>query len=858
MTHLPGWQRALSAIAALKIAIGIGAVMVILAVDPAAVEPRHWLMLAHTAVYAGTAWVLMVGGARDRRALLLGMAFVLTASVFADTLWRPWQGRSGTLLLAAQAFFVLQVDSFTPYFLWRFVGQFPRGPDFGMRYHVVRIAARISAVVGVALFALNLLRLEPLAQLTPQRVLDVAHHFSRTTSGAGYWRLWFALALPVLVLLWTGRAKAAPDERRRVAMLTLGLAVCIGPTFVWVFAAEMWPAFRVAVPLRVVGFVIYPLLLVLPLWTTYVVRVHHALDVRLVARHAVQYALARQTALLLSMVPFLVLVFEIYEHRTMRVAELLDGPIGVTVVVLAGLSVAALRGRRATLEWLDRRYFREQYDARTILSELVERCRSARSRGELAGVLRSQIGSALHSESTHLLVFEEHADAFVSSDADLVPLETSRALLRIAELQDGAFDTDLEMHETAVSELPEEDRAWLADCGAKLGLPLKRPDGVLIGLLLLGERKSELPYTDEDRRWLGAVGAAAALGLNSVLADDVRRSGEPVATKEAVVAVECVRCGSVYPALRSRCERCEGTLEPTGLPLIVAGKFRLIQRIGDGAMGVVYRGIDVQLSRAVAIKTLPRLQAAAASRLRREARVIASVSHPSLASIYGVESWRGMPMLVLEHLPGGTLADRLAKGPIPSAEVLQIGVTLADALAAVHRAGILHRDVKPSNIGFTADGSPKLLDFGVSRLLGRAAQENPGDSSDRIDVRSALAETHEDLRQTTTADGRVVGTPLYLSPEALRAERPEPSFDLWGLCVVLFEAMAGRHPFGELTVSEVMLRISHSDLPDIRDYLPGADPALSAFFQRVFSSSPAHRAPSAEALRGQLTELLAR
>lgn len=214
-------------------------------------------------------------------------------------------------------------------------------------------------------------------------------------------------------------------------------------------------------------------------------------------------------------------------------------------------------------------------------------------------------------------------------------------------------------------------------------------------------------------------------------------------------------------------------------------------------------------------------------------------------------------MLVLELLPGGTLANRITQGPMPSAEALQMGVALADALAAVHRAGILHRDVKPSNIGFSADGIPKLLDFGVSRLLGRAAGETPGDRLPSLELQQALAESSDAMRATTTTvDGRVVGTPLYLSPEALNAAHPDPSFDLWSLCVVLYEAIAGRHPIQARSMSELMWRISTCNLPDISEALPGADPRLSEFFRRAFATDRAERPASAEALRRELTSLL--
>jgi serine/threonine protein kinase len=313
----------------------------------------------------------------------------------------------------------------------------------------------------------------------------------------------------------------------------------------------------------------------------------------------------------------------------------------------------------------------------------------------------------------------------------------------------------------------------------------------------------------------------------------------------------------VYQARRTRCERCEGPLQYANVPTMVAGKFRIVERLGDGAMGVVYRALDVELSRAVAIKTLPFLNAAAASRLRREARVLASVSHPNLAAIYGVESWRGMPMLVLELLSGGTLAARATRGPVPSAEALHYGLSLSDALEVVHRAGILHRDVKPNNIGFSGDGVPKLLDFGVSRLLRSAQREPPTDSDERAAMRNAI-DASRDAEGTTTVDGHLVGTPLYLSPEALDAAAPSPAFDIWALCMVLYEIIAGQHPLLAPSIAEVFARIGRCDVPDIRAFLPGADPALAEFFRRAFSPRRAERPETARALQSELRALLSR
>ena len=161
--------------------------------------------------------------------------------------------------------------------------------------------------------------------------------------------------------------------------------------------------------------------------------------------------------------------------------------------------------------------------------------------------------------------------------------------------------------------------------------------------------------------------------------------------------------------------------------------------------------------------------------LKPEAWAMATVAHPAVAQIYVVESWRGRPFLVVEFLAGGTLADRLRRGPVPAPRAVSVTANLADALAELHRAGYLHGDIKPSNIGFTANGSPKLLDFGLARR---------------------------------TNDATVVGGTLrYLSPEVLDGRPAGEADDIWALCVVLYEMTSGRYPFEGAGIDEVTDRI---------------------------------------------------
>jgi serine/threonine protein kinase len=268
-------------------------------------------------------------------------------------------------------------------------------------------------------------------------------------------------------------------------------------------------------------------------------------------------------------------------------------------------------------------------------------------------------------------------------------------------------------------------------------------------------------------------------------------------------------------------------------------------------MGVVYRAEDLALGRQVAVKTLPRMSVRQSTRLRREARAIAAVDHPNLAMIYAVESFQRLPLLIFEYLGGGTLAHRIGRGRMPIEESARLGLRIADVVDAIHNAGILHRDIKPSNIGFSEKGVPKLLDFGLAKLL-LSAQEGA------VEPAPPLADVA--LDRTSVALSRrgrsIVGTPLYLSPEALRGADPDPSFDLWSLCVVLYEAGTGRHPFRADTAEQTIARILSCAFRSLDETLPGAPDELRRFFAAAFSRRASRRPGSVEELSSLLEGLI--
>jgi serine/threonine protein kinase/tetratricopeptide (TPR) repeat protein len=271
------------------------------------------------------------------------------------------------------------------------------------------------------------------------------------------------------------------------------------------------------------------------------------------------------------------------------------------------------------------------------------------------------------------------------------------------------------------------------------------------------------------------------------------------------------------------------------------GRYRIVERLGEGGMGVVFRAEDPRLERDVALKVLKPdalHDEDSKHRFRLEARALSRLLHPNIATLFDFDSDRGVDFLVLEFVPGESLARTLANGPLPETRARAIALDVTEGLQSAHEKGIVHRDLKPGNIVITPRGRAKVLDFGLARVM-------PGAG---------------DLTQSATASGpsALVGTVPYMSPEQVRDGRVDASSDLYALGALLFEMTTGRRPFGGDDVVSLLYQIAHEPAPLLRAISPGLSAELERVVARCLEKEPLRRFSDAgallRALRGESSD----
>ena len=652
----------------------------------------------------------------------------------------------------------------------------------------------------------------------------------------------------IVALVMNYRRLGAITERRRVRVLVAGsVAGWIG--VVWgtylVFAAEVSPTllFFLLIAQAVV-------ILMFPLSFAYAILRHRLFDIRLIVRQGLRYALARRVIVSVAPVMAAALVLDLLAHGDEPLAAVL-GRRGWIYALLGGLALASHRESHGWLESLDRRFFRERYDARRLLLEVVDEVRQAESLERVAPRVVASLEAALHPEFVVLLAADPHlsdyhalASAPAGQEVATLPAESKlmdllRLLGRPLSVSPGSLS----------DELPAEEVEVLRAAGIELLVPIATVPEAGEAILALGGKRSEEPYTREDRDLLMAVAGGLALVIErrvqaapipATAREALAECPIPAAAREALA--ECPRCGTCYDAGTGRCVQDGSSLVAGTLPRLLADRYLLERRLGSGGMGTVYEASDTALARLVAVKVISddRVERAkAAERFRREARVLAAFAHPNVVRLYdfGLEVG-ARAFLVMEKLVGRDLAAEMrACGRMDSGRMFEILTGVCAALQAAHSRELVHRDLKPANIFLaqTETGEiPKVLDFGLAKFR--------------------PLYTGEPVSETATRG--LVGTPRYMAPEQLIGGLAHPSWDLWALGVVAYEMLCDAYPFAGADPSSWQAAMREGRITPVGTHVLQAPARCQAFFEEALAAERSRRPASATAFLARLDRAL--
>src|SRR6516162_2671900 len=488
------------------------------------------------------------------------------------------------------------------------------------------------------------------------------------------------------------------NERRRLRVLVLGSAAGTISTLPFLVAGAVKgfaSTFLQSLPVHIVSLIFF---LAVPVSFAHAILRHRLFDIRLMVRQGLQYALAR--GIVRCILPGLALIFviDLFVHRSQPLILILSAR-GWIYSLLAGLGLLVYFRRRSWLEAIDRRFFREHYDAQRLLREVVEEVRGAASFERVAPRVGARIEAALHPEFVALLVRDPREPTYRTIAAAPVgqappSLIAESKLVSLMRVLGKLLDISSAESSWLSQQLPHEETDFVRQARIDLLTPIAMSLERKEALLALGQKRSEEPYTQEDQNLLVAIAASLALLLE-------RPTAAPLRVSNAFE--ECPQCGECYDTGSVNCAQEGADLVPVGLPRLLTGRYLLRRRRGKGGMGTVYEALDTALDRRVAVKVVRddlTSSPLAAERFRQEARVAASFTHPNVVTVYdfGLVA-NARAFLVMEFLEGVTLREELRKhARFTTSRTLDILRGVCTAIECAHRRQLVHRDLKPENI----------------------------------------------------------------------------------------------------------------------------------------------------------------
>jgi eukaryotic-like serine/threonine-protein kinase len=804
---------------------------------------RHLGMIVQLIVFTSGALVLFILRSYDLSAGLCVLALALSAvagggPLFGTESYVPLAGPILTIFSWIASPFAFPMIALA---ILYFPAKSPLLARYPLLHAVPLLAAApmILPALGTALFLIGVEEARKMA------VWDATH------PGVFYGSFALALGINVIAVIegiYRYRFNHDANERRRIRMALytgapgiLAYAIKEGLPVVAALLGTAIPRFPPVLYITLQALVLLP-----AFGLVYAIGVARVLGPRVVLRRSLQYAMANRSLTILAILPAIGLIVSLARDREKTIGQLATSSPGLYVVLIA-VSAAAFVYRERARQWLDLRFFREEYDARKILLSLASRVRFETDPADLAAMVVTQIDQALHPEMIAILVSgvqEGQLVAITALEQRPEPLPLDGGIVSMLRWSDEPLEIFLNDPRSPARRLPTSERDWLEQTDAVLMVPVIGQDRSLIAVIALGERRSEEAYTAEDRQLLASI--ATQIGLGFDVARLRQRSGAGTDLDSdrtrAVTAItspmmECPRCGRCEETEVKTCPSDGSTMKVVAtVPRIVDKKYRLEQLLGRGGMGAVYRARDMRLDRLVAVKVVRAEllgDIEARKRFRREAQIVARLQHPSIVSIYDYGTFQdGGAYLVMELVRGEDLRRVLQReGRLDSQRALRILNAVCAAIEAAHREGVLHRDLKPENILLPSGNvEAKVLDFGVAKVI----------ESEHADPTLSPSEAPTLI----TAAGMLIGTPAYMAPEQFQGAQPDGRTDVFSLGVIAYEMLSGELPFGRGSLGEVVLAQARG-VPPMRG--APVPPATERAIRTALDADPDRRPSSPEA-----------